>query len=168
MSLATKIPGASASTSKMSKKGWKCWALRVTKVTKVGVPFEGDRLQTGAVVSMEPGDILLHVDDSSMHGIGVILPRPDGEQGEISWIETASDSHSMLTAAAMKLVAMSPAERISLGATELLKDVDDVPAEARPHYQKLASSEATYDAIDLTRVPTEALVRELANRGVRI
>jgi|GEM_PF-6106214 len=107
-----KIPGPSASRSKMQKKGWKCWCKNLAEVATPannGYAYLGEFVSVDAVAELAVGDVLLHVDESSNSGIGVVQP-----DGEVSWEKVTNDAKWVgpLAATARKLLAMTPAERV--------------------------------------------------------
>lgn len=110
-SVEVRIPGPSASTSKMAKKDWKCWAKVVEELTqpKPGQPttaenYVGTRLSYG-VTPLPVGAVVLHYDDSSEHGVGVVTA-----DGEIEWEETCHGEGwpVALRAATKRLLAAAP------------------------------------------------------------
>lgn len=112
------IPSESASRSKMQKKGWKCWAKWLSHVNSPandGYAYEGEFTTVGTTVEAEVGDVLLHVDQSSSAGIGVLMLNKSGESF-FKWIETApSDGRKWcgpLAASSRRLLGMSREERI--------------------------------------------------------
>lgn len=127
-SVLVKIPGATASSSKMSKKGWKCWAKIVTAVASPandGYAFSGEFVSTGTTIEARTGDVLLHVDQSDSAGIAIIAKNRIGE-GTIRWIATASSDGrawcATLGREARELLAMSRAERLAVAAADVLDD----------------------------------------------
>lgn len=114
--VAVKIPGPMASRSKMARKGWKCWAKRLSSVAKPasdGYAYEGEFIGVGTTIETEAGDVILHVDQSGSAGIGVVCVRAC--EGFISWLDTADASGrnwcGALGATTRKLLAMSADER---------------------------------------------------------
>ena len=106
------VPSESASRSKMQKKGWKCWCKNVSSIdtpANSGFAWQGEFVTTGATIELTPGDVLLHVDQSSSTGIGIVLPS-----GGIFWAETtgADKWSGVLAKPARRWLAMPTKERI--------------------------------------------------------
>lgn len=136
MSVLVKVPAASASSSKMAKKGWKCWAKWITSVNTPahdGYAYQGEFATVGSDVEVEPGDVLLHVDQSSSAGVGVVVVNSKGE-GFVNWMASAdSDGRAWcgpLAKMARKLCEMTPAERIKLAAADLVANRPDSRSDA--------------------------------------
>ena len=111
------VPGASASSSKMSKKGWKCWAKWLSSVdspAKDGYAYHGEFASVGSRVECELGDVLLHVDQSSNSGIGVVMTNSAGK-AFFRWVDATSDAKwaGSLAKAARRLLKMTRQERIA-------------------------------------------------------
>lgn len=129
----------------MQKKGWKCWAKvlsRVKEPANSGFDWEGEFANVGETREMEAGEVLLHVDDSSSHGIGVVIPGSAAGKGRIVWLETTSGKWaSSLARGARKLLALTPDERVRWAAKQYLADIADDSAigdAVKAHYRRLA------------------------------
>jgi hypothetical protein len=158
MSVLVKIPGPSASSSKMAKKGWKCWAKWLTDVATPandGYAYQGEFTPPGDSVEAELGDVLLHVDQSATSDLGVVMPNTKGE----AWIRWVADASSEgrrwcgpLAKPARRLLGMSAAERMAEIAGQLLAEHAAEPKanwtdETVAHYTQLAGrgTETTVD-----------------------
>lgn len=174
MSVLVKIPGASASSSKMSKKGWKCWAKWLSSVATPandGYAYEGEFTTPGSEVEAEFGDVLLHVDQSNSADLGIVMPSSSG-QAFIRWIADASSEGRKwcgpLAKPARTLLAMSTQERLAHVAKILLQEHAVTPKDnwddkVLAHYSALAGvpQPATVDH-DALRAEREQLVARLA------
>ena len=149
--ITVKIPGGLSSSSKMSKKGWKCWAKILTSVdtpAKSGFSFHGEFASIGATVECNLGDVLLHVDDSSSSGIAVVMANAKGE-GWLSWQDSTSDGKwaGVLAKTAREFLAIDPDERVRRVAGQIADESDEsrlargakaLSAEGRDYYTRLA------------------------------
>jgi hypothetical protein len=168
--LSTLIPDHAASRSKMSQKGWKCWAMRVTSVKSGAMPFDGDRLTPGTSVMLEAGDVVIHIDQSSRCTLYTVVPNIDGTEGRLPDMAVATNPEG-LAGAARNLLAAAPSQRIAMGAKQFLleafvePDTNDEERASRRHYESLAANAGSAEEIDLSAVSTSALMAELARRG---
>ncbi len=142
------IPSESASRSKMQKKGWKCWAKILTSVKSPandGFAFEGQFVTAGTTVEVEPGDVILHCDQSASADIGVAYAQSNGK-GAIRWLKSADSEGrkwcATLGQTARKLLALAADERLKQVAVSLLDSFgpDKNPA-VRAYYERLADRE---------------------------
>lgn len=148
--------------------------MRVTEVAKSGpMPFSGDRIGVGSDAMLEPGDVIVHVDQSSKCRLFTVIPAADGIEGRLPDMATAANPEG-LAAATRDLLFASPAERIARGAKNFLEEVfldPDTTEEdrlSRKHYESLAMnvgfvSESREN--DLSAVDTATLLAELRRRG---
>ncbi len=144
-----RIPGPTASRSKMQKKGWKCWAKWLSSVATPandGYAYEGEFTQIEAHVEAAVGDVLLHVDQSDCAAVGVVMLNSRGT-GFIRWVDRAnSDGRKWcgpLAKTARKMLAMSPEERIRHVAGLIAADrPDDRTDEVQAYYANMASGDA--------------------------
>jgi hypothetical protein len=138
------VPGPSASRSKMQKKGWKCWAKLITSIAepaKDGYSWAGEFLTVGAMAECENGSLLLHVDDSSSHGVGVIVQTKSGKSRIVWMAGTSSRWATALARTARTLLAMTCEERIRAAAKARLAEIVDdasIPSEVRQYWEALA------------------------------
>ena len=149
------VPGASASSSKMSKKGWKCWAKWLSSVdspAKDGYAYHGEFASVGSRVECELGDVLLHVDQSSNSGIGVVMTNSAGK-AFFRWVDATSDAKwaGSLAKAARRLLKMTRQERIAAEAAAIAAETDEeriargakpLGDVAREYYRKLAGQQS--------------------------
>lgn len=169
------IPGPSASTSKMSRKGWKCWGKRLTHVrtpANDGYAFEGEFVGISSTMELTVGDVILHVDQSSSATLGVVMVNRLGK-GFIKWVADAdSDGRKWcgpLARPARRWLDMDVEDRVRHVAQLILdQDTDnELKPESREYWQSLVSppsaeptaTEATAPA----KVTPDALVCVLAN-----
>lgn len=139
MSILVTIPGPSASSSKMSKKGWKCWAKTLRSIAnpaKNGYDYDGEFAEVGVAAEMEIGSLVVHVDDSASNGIGVVMPNSAGK-GIIVWISTGT--LPSMAAKGRKYLAMKPEERVAAAAKSNVEKWTSELAEAE---KKLANAKA--------------------------
>lgn len=119
------IPEASASRSKMAKKGWKCWAKVLSHVgtpANDGYAYEGTFVSPGTTIEARPGDVILHVDQSDTADIMVAMVNAGGKG--FLWSIDSADSEGRkwcgpLGRPARKLLAMPVEERIRHVAGEI-------------------------------------------------
>jgi hypothetical protein len=148
MTIAIKIPGAAASHSKMQRKGWKCWAKVLTNVktpANTGYDYEGSWITLGAVAELELGDVVLHVDDSSDAGVGVLIIGSKGT-GYIHWMRTTQGKWAgALAATARKLLSMPVQDRVKAAAQHCLDGLradSETSPEKLHYYETLADCQA--------------------------
>lgn len=140
------IPGASASRSKMQKKGWKCWAKNLTNVNspaRNGYDYDGEFMATGDDVELEIGDVILHVDDSRCSSIGVVVQNRVG-RGIIIWVADADDKWAgPLAKPARHLLGLTREERVRHAAQHYLDRPRDTPMrdEVRDYWLSVAAPE---------------------------
>ena len=159
------IPDASASRSKMSKKGWKCWAKELTHVNSpanTGYDFDGEFCGVGSSRECEAGTVILHVDQSGSADLGVVYPNMSGN-GRIRWVASAdSDGRKWcgpLGKPARRLLCMTPAERVAEAARHMLENAkapDNVDAAVwQAHYEALIAASRPDDptAIGIEEIP---------------
>lgn len=172
MTIIVSIPDASASRSKMQKKGWKCWAKWLTNVATPandGYAYEGEFTSPGSQVECEIGDVLLHVDQSSSAGVGVVMQNKSGK-AFIKWIASA-DSESRkwcgpLAKPSRQLLAMSQDERIKWVAGFILDaDRSEPLAEEVAAYWSHVAGRDTQPAFDPSIIANQvtALFNGLTN-----
>jgi hypothetical protein len=95
------IPAASVSPKQMENNGWKCWAKYVTRFDySINGPFayQGPNLPVGRKVNLPVHAVVLHVDQSSNIGIGLV-----DETGEIEWEAVSDRFDTSLRDAAFRL-----------------------------------------------------------------
>lgn len=181
MSVLVTIPGPSASSSKMQRKGWKCWAKVLSSVADPannGYAYDGEFLSVGSNVELEVGDVILHVDQSSSATIGVVMVNKAGK-GILKWIGEGASSDGRrwcgpLGRPARKLLSMDQPERIKHVAEIIVKNP---PPEGRPIDVQTYWESVAYPPIDddgepvenhLADVSTDDLLAELSRRGVTV
>lgn len=144
------VPSEAASRSKMQKKGWKCWAKLLSGVASPandGYAFSGDWLTCGCDAECSPGDVILHIDQSSSAGVGVVYPDSAGK-GCIRWLKTAnSDGRkwcASLGKVAREWLAKSAGDRLIKVAELKIEENEAGPTEkkwkpeVRAHYVAMA------------------------------
>jgi len=135
------IPRAAVSASKQARKGLRCWAKRLTRVTTTG-RHSGTSIAVGGLVSCRPGDLILHYDDASEAALGVVMANRVGKS-MIRWIDSTTPSvgwFAALVDTARKMVAMSHAERIRYAARHILAEQRQQPLsdEAAEYWRRVA------------------------------
>lgn len=155
------IPGPVASSSKMAKKGWKCWAKRLTSVATPandGYAFEGEFVTIEAKVECRLGDVILHVDQSDSAAVGVVMVNRNGTP-IIKWIETASPDGrkwcGTLAAPARRLLDMDSDARVRFVALSIITEerATQLNEEAAAYWRSVAGmspseSATTTDAVE--------------------
>jgi hypothetical protein len=143
------IPDASASRSKMGKKGWKCWAKQLTAVdtpANNGYAYHGEFVPIGTTMELTPGDVILHVDQSNTADMGVVLVNA-AHKGVIKWLASAdSDGRrwcAPLAKTARNLLGMTTDERIRhVAAIIAAEESPDRPASVQAYWAALADPPA--------------------------
>lgn len=95
------VPPASVSKEELKKNNQKCWAKWITRFdySVNGVhAYEGVLLPVGRKVNLPVNSVVLHVDESSDIGIGLV-----DETGEIAWEAVTSGFDAELREAAFRL-----------------------------------------------------------------
>ncbi|MBX9681860.1 MAG: hypothetical protein K2X38_24140 [Gemmataceae bacterium] len=136
------IPGATASRSKMQKKGWKCWAKWITKVAspaRDGYSYDGEFTEVDGTVECQVGDVLLHVDGSHAATIRVVVINSEGK-GRLISVAVADSTKwaGTLGGPARKVLAMDAEERVRYAARHFVETAEDLKPEVRAYYEKLA------------------------------
>lgn len=138
------VPGPSGSRSKMQKKGWKCWAKVLSDVKEpanTGYDYEGELLSVGSRHEVELGSVILHIDQSSNNGVGVVMPKAGAEdRGVIKWRKTTCAARwaGDLARDARRLLKMTPEERV-LDTARRLAANQDLADEERAHYAAIVA-----------------------------
>lgn len=159
------IPDATASRSKMQKKGWKCWAKILSSVANPandGYAYDGEFTSVGATIEAEVGAVILHVDQSGAARVGVVMVNKAGK-GFIKWVETAtSDGRKWcgtLGRPSRTLLNMPTEERVRHVAELMAKDRPfDRTDEVQAYYETLAG--ITVTALPLS-VDTESITAQI-------
>ena len=167
------IPGPSASSSKMSKKGWKCWGKQLINVKSPandGYAYEGEFVGISSTMELPVGDVILHVDQSSSANIGVVMVNRLG-QGFIEWVADASSAGrkwcGLLAGPARRWINMTVEDRVRQVAQLYVERRDELEPETLEYWQSLVTSPSDESTVtkgtEVTKVTPDALVCVLAN-----
>lgn len=95
------VPAASVSKAELAKRKQRCWAKLVTRFdysVSGGRAYEGPLLPVGRKVNLPVNSVVLHVDESSNIGIGLV-----DDTGEIVWEAVTNSFDAQLRDAAFRL-----------------------------------------------------------------
>lgn len=137
------IPRAAASASKQARKGLRCWAKRLTRVTPAG-RHGGTTIATGGPVSCRTGDLILHYDDASEAALGIVTVNRVGKP-MIRWIDSTAAEDGwfvVIVDTARKLLSMPRDERVRYAARHILTEQRQQPLsdEAAEYWRLVAST----------------------------